>query len=290
MYECVNLKKNRIPELKRLNELSAEFNILNSDFFEEYGLEGFARRFMQRRKVRLLRRDNDYSGFIWFEPYTSSTCLIKSIFSSEKENLEAYRILVDSVPGCRVIKYWCESNDFNFRILESLGFEKSPGEIEMRLDREGIERALLNRTEVQAGLVFKIFQKGKDEGLRCWVQNDIFENIRRVPLTLEDIIHDVSQRYFLQGGFLYHDGECIGYGQIVIHEDIPFIVNIGIIKDHRGRGYGRVILEHFLELAWDNGFEEIRLNVKSDNLAAVNLYRSLGFKGGPETCKWELKR
>jgi len=292
MYECVNLNKNRIPELKRLSESSSCFNDLNENFFETYSSAGYVSQIMQRRKVKLLRRGGVYTGFVWFEYYTSNTCGIKAIFSSEKEDIAAYRILLDSIPGCLNIQYRCTSNGYNFRVLENLGFERGTGAIEMSLESGGIESALENKPSGSRGLVFKTFEKGKDEGLRCWIQNDIFENDRRVPLSISDIIHDVSQRCFLEGGaaFLYLEGECIGYGQIIIQGEIPYIVNIGIIKGYRGKGYGRVLVMHFLEVVRSRGFEQVRLNVKSENLAAMNLYRSLGFKVESETYKWNLKR
>jgi ribosomal protein S18 acetylase RimI-like enzyme len=292
MYECVSLTKNRITALKKLSGMSSDFNVLNEDFFETYDGAGFAGKILQRKKVRLLKKGSEYAGFIWFEYYSSNSCGIKALYSSEKEDLDAYRLLLDSIPGCRNIQYECASNGYNSRVLESLGFEKGTGEIEMCLDKEGIEKALAKRPSTPGGLVFKTFEKGKDEGLRCWIQNDIFDNDRRVPLTLNDIMHDVSQGYFLEGGaaFLYICGECAGYGQIVVHDEIPYIVNIGMIKGCRGKGYGRLLVMHFLEVVRAKGFDQVRLNVNPDNLAAMNLYRSLGFSVESETYRWKLKR
>jgi GNAT superfamily N-acetyltransferase len=280
-----------MKDLKRLNDLSSEFNVLNEDFFERYDRAGIAGKLLERRRVRLLKCGSDCTGFIWFERYTKSTCRIRSMFSDEKDSLSAYRLLVESIGDFRNIQYSCTDNVFNFRMLEDLGFERGPGEIEMLIGRDEIMKALEEKPSSQPGLVFKTFEKGKDEGLRCWVQNDIFENSSRVPLSLSDIIHDVSQRYFLEGGaaFLYVGGDCIGYGQIVIHGDIPYLVNIGIIKGYRGRGYGRVLVKHFLKTILERGFDEVRLNVKSDNLAAFNLYKSLGFSVDSETCRWQKK-
>ena len=39
---------------------------------------------------------------------------------------------------------------------------------------------------------------GKDEYIRCIVQNDIFEELDRKPLTIEDIYADISQDYYIE--------------------------------------------------------------------------------------------
>ena len=47
---------------------------------------------------------------------------------------------------------------------------------------------------------------------------------------------------------------------------------------------------HFLEIAAAKGFDQVRLNVRSGNVAALGLYRKLGFTVISETSAWNLKR
>jgi len=292
MYKCVNLSKDRIAELKRLSMMSTGFNVLNQDFFKMYEKSSLIRQLIQRRKVRLLKKGSEFAGFVWFEYLAGNTCGIRALFSLEQDKIMTYRILLDSIPRCRNLQYKCRDNEYNFHILESLGFEKSEGEIEMSLGIRALDGFLENNSQDQEGLIFKNFEKGKDEGLRCWIQNDIFKDNNRVPLILNDIFFDVSQDYFLEGGaaFLYKDGECIGYGQIIIDGDVPYIVNIGLIEGQRGKGYGKILLMHFLEVVRNRGFDQVRLKVRSGNEAALNLYRGVGFKTESEIYKWQLKR
>ena len=289
MYKCVNLSKNRISELKRLSIMSTGFNVLNQDFFKMYEKSSLIRQLIQRRKVRLLKNGSEFKGFVWFEYFAGNACGIRALFSLEQDNIITYSMLLDSIPRCGILEYNCSDNGYNFRILESLGFEKGEGEIEMSY---GIGDLLENNSQEQEGLIFKKFEKGKDEGLRCWIQNDIFKDNGRVPLTLNDIFFDVSQNYFLEGGaaFLYKDGECIGYGQIVVDNDVPYIVNLGILGEQRSKGYGKILLWYFLEAVRNRGFDQVRLKVRSGNKAALNLYRGFGFKTESETYKWQLKR
>ena len=250
------------------------------------------RQLIQRRKVRLLKNGSEFTGFVWVEYFTGNSCGIRAIFSIEQDNITTYRMLLDSIPRCVNLQYKCMDNGYNFRILDSLGFEKDEGEVEMSLGIADIVALLENTSQDQEGLLFKNFEKGKDEGLRCWIQNDIFKDNDRVPLTLNDIFFDVSQNYFLEGGsaFLYKDGECIGYGQIVIDSNLPYIVNLGIIEEQRGKGYGKILLNYFLEVVRKKNFDQVRLKVRSGNEAALSLYRGFGFKTESETYKWQLKR
>ena len=84
---------------------------------------------------------------------------------------------------------------------------------------------------------FKIrnFVAGKDEGLRCDVQNQIFADLNRRPLTIEDIYMDMSQDYYINDFcFFGMLGEnYIGYGQIINNRNMYTIVNFGIIDGLR---------------------------------------------------------
>jgi ribosomal protein S18 acetylase RimI-like enzyme len=292
MSKCERLRNNSITEFKRISMMSAEFNVLNEDFFETYEKSSFARKLIMRSKVRLLKTGSEYAGFVWYEYYSSNNCGIRALFSVKKDDLISYKCLIDSIPKCRNIQFRCMDNGYNASVLLGLGFSKNEGEIEMSLGCEDIKKLLGENRSYDKGLAFKTFEKGKDEGLRCFIQNDIFHDTSRVPLTLEDIFFDVSRGYFLEGGsaFLYKDGECIGYGQLILDSDVPFIVNIGIIPGYRGIGYGRQLLMHFLEIVAAKGFDQVRLNVRSGNEAALGLYRKLGFKVISETYTWHLKR
>ncbi len=52
---------------------------------------------------------------------------------------------------------------------------------------------------------------------------------------------------------------------------------ISVVPAHRGRGWGRQLLEHLLEEADKLGLPEVQLTVGLSNAAAVHLYESTGF-------------
>ena len=56
------------------------------------------------------------------------------------------------------------------------------------------------------------------------------------------------------------------------------IQNVGIIPDHRGLGLGRALLLYSLAGFQRTGLKRVYLEVTAENHAAVELYRSIGFR------------
>lgn len=55
-------------------------------------------------------------------------------------------------------------------------------------------------------------------------------------------------------------------------------LGMGLLKEHRGRGHGRRLMEAALAAAKASGIERVELEVFASNAAAVTLYRKLGFR------------
>ena len=45
---------------------------------------------------------------------------------------------------------------------------------------------------------FSLWEAGKDDELRCKLQNEIFNEDNRTPLTEDDIKYDIKQDYYLK--------------------------------------------------------------------------------------------
>lgn len=78
------------------------------------------------------------------------------------------------------------------------------------------------------------------------------------------------------------DGEVIGWCDIVPGEPIAGTrhvgtLGMGILKEHRGQGIGRRLMETTIEAARKLGIEKIELTVYASNRNALRLYESLGF-------------
>lgn len=74
----------------------------------------------------------------------------------------------------------------------------------------------------------------------------------------------------------------IGWCHIVPKQDKGFThvgrLGIGVAREYRQKGIGRRLLNYCLPLAVKFGLEKIELEVFSDNIPAIRLYASVGFK------------
>src|SRR5204862_1925180 len=55
------------------------------------------------------------------------------------------------------------------------------------------------------------------------------------------------------------------------------LLNLAVHPDARRRGHGRALVAHLLRVAADQGCRYLTLEVRRSNLAAIELYRSVGF-------------
>ena len=68
-----------------------------------------------------------------------------------------------------------------------------------------------------------------------------------------------------------------GYAVLMAAMDEAHVLNISIAKSHQGRGLGRYLLEHMMQIARKHGAQNIFLEVRPSNLPAIGLYESIGF-------------
>lgn len=287
MFQCVRLNKKNFNIFKKLNTSNSSFNSLNKDFFEAYDKCNFASQMFLKRKVKLLKKQDDYIGYIWFEMEDKNNCNINSLNVPKIHSHLPYKFLIDVLKHNCTISYLCENNNYNFEVLQNIGFHKKDGTLILLYCIE--EHIPLIQKQ---GLEFQIFRLGVDEKLRCDIQNKIFKDDSRIPLSLDDIYIDEMQNYYVQNGsiFLKMNEEYIGYGQIILEDDMPVIVNFGIVEEYRGCGYSKVLLRYLFNIIKCNNFTKVKIKVKSSNEIALNLYKSLGFKIVGQIYKWQLKK
>ncbi|MBM4452102.1 MAG: GNAT family N-acetyltransferase, partial [Chloroflexi bacterium] len=65
------------------------------------------------------------------------------------------------------------------------------------------------------------------------------------------------------------------------------IYMLGVHPEHRGRGLGRKLLLAGMRQLKGKGLEVVEITVDSQNVAAVGLYRSLGFEVVEDTLWYE---
>lgn len=64
-----------------------------------------------------------------------------------------------------------------------------------------------------------------------------------------------------------------------IRKDEYYVSNVAVNKNYRGMGYGKKLMLFAEELAKENKFNKICLDVENTNITAIELYKRLGYVG-----------
>lgn len=287
MYSFEKLNNSNMLYFKKLNMLKKKFNNLNEDFFEKYDHTHFINKLILKKRVSLVKSGNDFTGFVWITPKNSLHFVINSMnFIECEDTLKSCSFLLSKLKNDSTFTYICEKNYFNFDLLKSAGFKPLESTLHLSLSLYSISKFVIDHD-----VEFEMLKKGKHEEKRCEIQNQVFQNINRLPLSLEDIYEDEIQNYYFDRGaiFIKKDNIYLGYGQIIVENDCPTIVNLGILERYRSNDYGKNLLKHLINIVIEEGYNKVNIKVASDNSIALNLYTGLGFVIENESCKWEFK-
>lgn len=211
---------------------------------------------------------------IWqLDRFDFDVTYINKIYFIDKLNKKEETIFKKN--NINTLKFVYEVKDDTMNDLTSYGFYKKDANIIMTLKLEN-KRFPLKYSNIS----FRQFIKGKDDSLRCDIQNEVFYEIDRIPLAPRDIAYEYTKSFFIEdmAKFITLDGEDIGYGQVLILDGNYTIANLGILKKYQGKGYGKELLSYILNLASQNHLPEISIRVKESNEIAYNMYKKFGFK------------
>ncbi len=77
------------------------------------------------------------------------------------------------------------------------------------------------------------------------------------------------------------DNTVVGWADIIPFEHSTMAhvggLGMGVIADHRGQGIGSKLLASVIQHAYDSGLKRLELEVFSDNLTAIGLYKKHSF-------------
>jgi ribosomal-protein-alanine N-acetyltransferase len=72
--------------------------------------------------------------------------------------------------------------------------------------------------------------------------------------------------------------QAVGYAVMSMGAGEAHVLNLCIRAEFRCRGVGRLLLEHLFDRARTAGMQDVFLEVRPSNTAAIRLYQSVGFQ------------
>jgi len=73
------------------------------------------------------------------------------------------------------------------------------------------------------------------------------------------------------------DEAVIGYAILMMVLDEAHLLNISVSSAWKGKGWGRYLLNHMMQIGREKGGLNMFLEVRSSNVSAITLYESIGF-------------
>lgn len=104
------------------------------------------------------------------------------------------------------------------------------------------------------------------------LEKEIFKDPWSVYAITESLVHELFHGYILE-----EDGKIFGYYGFYSIPPEAHIANIAVVKDERGKGYGKYLFEHLLKTAKSLGDTDATLEVRPSNTVAIKMYESYGF-------------
>ncbi|WP_440895447.1 GNAT family N-acetyltransferase [Amphibacillus sp. Q70] len=160
-------------------------------------------------------------------------------------------------------------NNHCLELMEVLESKAEETELELGLKRENF----INKAGKSLAFPFSLAYEKQLRSLHEQIAPDVY-------LTSNQLIKTIGREREVY--LLVEENLLIAYG--VLHFSTNTnkqvcVEMIGVDKNHRGKGYGRMILNHLLGKAFERkSTEEVNLIVDAINTIALNLYESLGFE------------
>jgi len=152
-------------------------------------------------------------------------------------------------------------------------------ELRMRLDPDALER-------VEPPADLRLVPVGEDDADDCsrlaaTIFGDSYDDERAF---VEAVLRDEARELFMAHGA---DG-AVGMATITRSESGYELNGVGVLPEHRGKGYGAAIMDACLVVLRNRGVRDVTLEVDAANEPAMALYRSRGFAETARVDYWRL--
>lgn len=279
-FERLNIRN--FQSFKSLLEESREKVEFTEDFYKYYDSKSFIFKFIIRKLVKLIKVDDSYVGYFWIENPSPNNTKLSDMFIKE-EYLKYFNSRLPLVLNSNVIIYECLENDYSLNLLKKLSLTRIKLTYLMKINSRDLDLKNIN-----INISYALYNPKSDAQIRCNLQNEIFKEDSRIPLSIEDIYYDEEQDYYLEdlSVFIKLKNRIIGYGQIIYSREMYTLVNFGILPGFRSKGYGEALISKLVNLSKEKGIDNIFIRVEYDNLAARKLYDRVGFKEVGKFSTW----
>lgn len=310
MVSLVRLSSSNLDEFKKLYEENFQRETYDKDFFEYYYNQSFIPKIFLKKFVKLFMYNGEFIGYIWYEIPIDSQIKVFSLYV-EDNYIDIITNDILKRFNEKYLVYESIENRNSNKLLSNLGFRKARPSIIMNLKLNEYNKTneitnlkstlkydmkLLNLLNIYSNEKYDdiliSFQKvdiKNDALLRCEIQNNVFKNIDRVPIEVEDIENDFKQDYYIEdlAIFMKINNVVVAYGQIIYIRKMYTIVNFGVVDIFRGKGLGKLLLDNLISKAREKNISELALGVDKDNVNAISLYKWIGFNNRYDIARWE---
>ncbi len=106
----------------------------------------------------------------------------------------------------------------------------------------------------------------------------------RYPYSEASFLDDMCWGTLDSFSLLTEHDELAGFGQLYLRDGKGHLARLAVAPSRRGKGLGRMLVRQLMRHAADQfDCEQFSLFVLDDNVAALNCYRSLGFRFAVDT-------
>jgi predicted GNAT family N-acyltransferase len=104
-----------------------------------------------------------------------------------------------------------------------------------------------------------------------WVRRKVFIEEQKVPEELEIDEYDKAADHVI----VYINNSPVATGRLVAINGEDLFGRIAVLKEYRGRGLGKIVVDNLINRAEEKGIGEVHLHAQ---LTAKGFYESLGFE------------
>ncbi len=95
---------------------------------------------------------------------------------------------------------------------------------------------------------------------------------------LEELVHPSSHCFLLSRKSDDHQDVPLGFICFRNVGEESELLNVAIAPSHRGRGFGKKLMEFYIDFCRHSGVKKYYLEVNPENVSAVRLYQSFGYQ------------